>query len=160
MIILDDIEKYIRDHFALLREQVTVIERENATLLQNLARYASEKEALKAENEKLKSDIQKLTAIIRKQSKDLEKIDKVTKKQPLHDNIAKTQIDILKLIASAVTHEENIADAVKRHRELVRLDVEELAKAGLIEIQITGSGFAFCKLMPEGRTYLKSIGYL
>jgi len=159
MLILDDIEKFIRDHFALLREQITVIERENATLIQKLALYASEKEVLKLENENLNSDIQNLNAVIRKQNKDLEKIGKATKKQLFYDNLPKTQIDILKLVAAAVTNEENIAEAVKRHIELIQFDLEELKKAGLIEIQNT-SGFTFCKLTQEGRRYLKSIRYI
>jgi hypothetical protein len=161
MLILDDIEKFIRNHFALLREQITVIEREKAALIQKLALYASEKEVLELENENLKADIQKLTAVIRKQNKDLEKIDKAMaiKKQSFQDNLPKAQLDILKLVAAAVTNEENIAEAVKRHRELVRADVEGLRKSGLIEIQDT-SGFLVCKLTQEGRRYLKSIGYI
>jgi regulator of replication initiation timing len=161
MLILDDIEKFIRNHFALLREQITVIEREKAALIQKLAQYASEKEVLKLENENLKSDIQNLNAVIRKQNKDLEKIGKAIaiKKQSFHDNLPKSQVDILKLVAAAVTNEENMAESVKRHRELVQFDVEELRKADLIEIQDT-SGFSVYKLTQEGRRYLKSIGFI
>jgi hypothetical protein len=146
MILLDDIEKLInehgsasilRDHVALLREQMTALEKENV--------------ALKTQIKELK--------IIKGDKKNTDDCGDVTPKKLFHDSLPEEQINLLKLMAESITEEEKIVTAAKRNTEAVRFDLEELKEAGLIEIQLT-CGFTFCNLTQEGRMYLKKSGLL
>ncbi|MBP7766587.1 MAG: hypothetical protein KA113_15475 [Syntrophaceae bacterium] len=160
MILLDDIEKLInehgsasilRDHVALLREQIAALERENTTLKQKAIDLTSE-------NKILKSKISEFEIAMQNKQRGQSVSEAVTKNIS-HDNLPEEQIDVLKLIAASITNEEKIIGAANRNTESVRFDLEELREAGLIEIERV-CGFTFCNLTQNGRRYLKKSGLL
>lgn len=144
----------LRDHLALFKDQVLVLEKENLRLINESGVY-------KISEEKLKSDIQHL----QKENDELRcKIQEYEQpaEQPMHNNLLdEFKMNILKLLF--ITDElmiEAIAQAVTKDIQTTKYHLEELKTANMVKsiqhrISPRSNNFGyFWNIEQTGRAYL------
>jgi len=156
MFLLNDIEKLINEHgsSSILRDRLCLIQDKAAEFERKFKLLEAEAIILRKELTEQKADKARLEA----ESLDLKERLNVYE-QPKHSNPTDEQMDILKLLINSTLRVEQITVQINRVVAAIRLDLEDLTDAGLIEIEHS-LGFEFVSLTRKGRIYLKGLGII
>jgi len=156
MFLLNDIEKIINEHgsSSILKERLGLIQDKAAEFERKFKLLEAESFILRKDLAEQKVDNARLVA----ENLDL-KVRLDNYEQATHDDPTEEQMEILKLLINSTLRVEQITVQINRVVAAIRLDLEELTDAGLIEIE-PALGFEFVSLTRNGRKYLKGLGII
>jgi hypothetical protein len=153
--VLDGIERLINEHGSsvILKERIALINDKYAALEQKL--FASE---LRTKN--LESDNKTLNKNLQEAKVEIENLQKLFEKT--HSNrLLEVQENILALLASQETYENNIAQSLGISAQVAKLHLQDLSEMEFIYKSLSMSGQQFpWQLSQEGRRYLAKHGLL